>query len=564
MATPSYGALSSYDVQAQDIARRQKYAELLQQQSQEAPQGSMVSGWYVAPSWTQGLNKVAQGVLGKYQEKKADQDALGLSEKYRTDLANTIRQAGELQTGRPAQSFQTPANEMGDEAATQNVPARAPDPMAAAQAYMQHPATQALGMQMAQQEAQRQQWANLLGGNSGTTSGQAPASDILGGTGISKQDAQAALLADPTGKLLTEKILAARAENNKPILQREGDVLRRNPDGSVTSIFSSPKMEPGMLPQRGPNGQVVGAAPIPGYAQGVAGMKGLETGAVEDAKANRDMVTVQTPQGPRMMTRAQAVQMSGGQTPQQQWLGQEPKGAFQGDPEVIAQQINAIRDPAERAAAARAFNNQMQGGGKPAALPGIALQNPSDTKMSDELNQLGAKEVFDSNKSASKAVEQLNAIYETRKAIDGGAFQGTGAGAKTDIAKFAKGVFGIDIDPTKTSNSDYMRSTLGSQILAQAKALGTNPSNTDAKRIEDIVGNIDKDPEALNKILEWQESMIRKSVSGHNSNIDQMDKKGFKAPYDLRVKLPDAYVPQRRAVDKVPVKRFNPATGKIE
>jgi hypothetical protein len=197
---------------------------------------------------------------------------------------------------------------------------------------MSHPATQQLGMQLAQQNAQQQQWEQALGGGQpgSAPQGSAPAGGdmpmggapaapqaggILAGTGISPQDAKASLMSDPTGKQLMEKVLAARAKNNEFITQREGDVLRRNPDGSVTSVFSSPRMEPGMLPQRGPGGQVTGAAPIPGYAPGVASIKGAEAGAVSGAQAQNDMVTVNTPKGPRMMTRAAAAQMAGGAQP---------------------------------------------------------------------------------------------------------------------------------------------------------------------------------------------------------------------------------------------------------
>lgn len=42
----------------------------------------------------------------------------------------------------------------------------------------------------------------------------------LAGTGISEDDARLSLMADPTGKLLSEKILAARGESIKPVINR--------------------------------------------------------------------------------------------------------------------------------------------------------------------------------------------------------------------------------------------------------------------------------------------------------------------------------------------------------
>jgi hypothetical protein len=56
----------------QDISRQRKFAEQLRAQGAEDLKGQMVSGHYVAPSWTQQLAKVLQSGLGGYMENKAD------------------------------------------------------------------------------------------------------------------------------------------------------------------------------------------------------------------------------------------------------------------------------------------------------------------------------------------------------------------------------------------------------------------------------------------------------------------------------------------------------------
>lgn len=56
----------------QNIDRQRKFAEQLRAQGADDLKGQMVSGHYVAPSWTQQLAKVLQSGLGGYMENKAD------------------------------------------------------------------------------------------------------------------------------------------------------------------------------------------------------------------------------------------------------------------------------------------------------------------------------------------------------------------------------------------------------------------------------------------------------------------------------------------------------------
>lgn len=57
-----------WDIQQQDISRQLKFADLLRQQAGEMPQGQMISGRYVAPSWTQQLAAALKGPMATYIE----------------------------------------------------------------------------------------------------------------------------------------------------------------------------------------------------------------------------------------------------------------------------------------------------------------------------------------------------------------------------------------------------------------------------------------------------------------------------------------------------------------
>lgn len=102
MPTVSFQAPTDYSAEQEQIARSRKYAELLQQQSMEVPQGHMAGRFYVAPSWTQGANKLAQGLAGGYLEKQTDEKQKALADRIRQQgLADVSAFTGALD-GKPA------------------------------------------------------------------------------------------------------------------------------------------------------------------------------------------------------------------------------------------------------------------------------------------------------------------------------------------------------------------------------------------------------------------------------------------------------------------------------
>lgn len=68
--------------QQQALNRQQQMAQMLMQQNQQ-PQGQMISGRYVAPSWTQQLQPVANLLTGAYLAKQGDTKAAELAQQLR-------------------------------------------------------------------------------------------------------------------------------------------------------------------------------------------------------------------------------------------------------------------------------------------------------------------------------------------------------------------------------------------------------------------------------------------------------------------------------------------------
>jgi len=158
-------------MEAQNIERQRQYAQALMSQGQQQPQGQMVSGHFVAPSWTQHLASLLKTYQGAKGGREADAKQKALAEAVRGRQAEEMGTFTKMLNGAPAQAtgqqYQTGANEMGDEAAT--VPqwsgAQKPDINAAYQfaAGARTPGLQQMGlqgtMQMAQQRAAQEQAA---------------------------------------------------------------------------------------------------------------------------------------------------------------------------------------------------------------------------------------------------------------------------------------------------------------------------------------------------------------------------------------------------------------------
>lgn len=82
MATAEQQALD-FNPELQDVSRQRKLAELLMAQGFQQPQGQMISGHYVAPSWSQQLAPMANVLAGQAIGERADVEQTKLAEALR-------------------------------------------------------------------------------------------------------------------------------------------------------------------------------------------------------------------------------------------------------------------------------------------------------------------------------------------------------------------------------------------------------------------------------------------------------------------------------------------------
>ena len=83
MALTAEQQAMDFNPELQDLSRQRKLAEMLTSKAFEQPQGQMISGHYVAPSWTQQLVPLASGIAGQAMGENLDKKQLAMAEVLR-------------------------------------------------------------------------------------------------------------------------------------------------------------------------------------------------------------------------------------------------------------------------------------------------------------------------------------------------------------------------------------------------------------------------------------------------------------------------------------------------
>jgi hypothetical protein len=91
---------AAYEGDALELARAQRLAQMLS--SQEPAQGQMISGRFVAPSWTQNLAQLVNAGAGAYYANKAENEQQALAKKIREGESEVLANYMATKQGRPA------------------------------------------------------------------------------------------------------------------------------------------------------------------------------------------------------------------------------------------------------------------------------------------------------------------------------------------------------------------------------------------------------------------------------------------------------------------------------
>lgn len=85
-------APGALDAEAENLERRKKYADMLRQQAGQTPQGQMVSGIYVAPSWTQHAANLLKSYMAGQEDRSVGEDKQKLAQALQARRDNWLGQ----------------------------------------------------------------------------------------------------------------------------------------------------------------------------------------------------------------------------------------------------------------------------------------------------------------------------------------------------------------------------------------------------------------------------------------------------------------------------------------
>ncbi|MDQ0084590.1 hypothetical protein J2W35_004959 [Variovorax boronicumulans] len=567
-------------VDAAQIQRQRDIAAALLKQGQATPQGQMVSGHYVAPAATSYLSQLVSALAGGYKQREADQNERDLVQRVksaREKESNDFLSAFTGTPGKAARDIQplTPNDDEGNPmpiARADAVPGVPGDPSRALAIGMrsENPTLQALAAKLMEQKIQDSSFESAFGLGAGggaptgvPADGGAPAGpggmpgaepQVPGaapggagkflGEGFGQVPAGLARLAfrkDPAE--VAKMVMEAR----KPVALREGDFIAPNGAGGVQSLYTQPKLEPGMQPVRSPTGAVTGAEMIPGYARGVASIAGAKAGATQGAESANTMVTIDTPQGPRMVTRAQAVQLSGGGAPtaaepvpgmtnpteaamgRNAVINDNPSADAAREIAALRSDLNKVPDAASKQmiqAEIERLTAQVQkysaGGGRGAvnpAGPGIPLQSESDkqydtARAKDFATQAGAYQKARSSASGMLSnLDTLDQLFKDPNVANGGAAENI-SGLKNIASSFGLDVKGIGAEQAIQSITNKM--ALEQRSTADGAGMPGAMSDADRNFLKAQTPGLEKTPEGRALIIANQRKIAQRQIEVAN------------------------------------------------
>ena len=578
----NFNIANPYQQQQEELARRQKMAEILQQQSFQPMERNSYAGIEAPISPYAGLAKMLQAYTGAKGQQKVAEERAALGEKYQTDLMDTLSKASELQAGRPAMPAQAPVTRVDDEGnpmfGVPAMPAVMPNPQAAAQEYMKHPATQPLGMQQMQKNAQMQAFMNA--GNAGNMpAAPAPATEPnampapAGGAPVNQPLAAAMnkfggpaggqpmavwMQLDPTGAEYTKQ-LAKDFEQNKPTdKMKELAAAGVKPGSNAWNYALTDTATQGGIWRRGPDGALTLA---PGYAAG----QGDVTSATEGAKAEFDIISVPItqPDGTTInqtMTRRQATQRLGGGAPQQ--AGGPLNLTAPTDAEAIkmGRQLDQSGQP---------FNITVPRAGATNGAPsGFGVTNPVQQKAQEAAATGSVKAITDklesSFASAQSSEERMRTVQNIRPILDLPLITGPGATPQMFLSQVANKMYGVSNEET-LANTRQLITGLSELSLSSRGALKGQGTITEGEGA--LLVKAKSAPDSLTvpeykRLFTLFEKQDKRAIEQHEDIRKRAEKAGIPNIDFWRVEAPSVQTGQQLKLSPAAQEAVNRAMGR--
>lgn len=538
---PAYSLIApDIATQQTQLARQQQLADMLKQQAM-TPAGDtqVINGWAVRRSPLEAVSKIAQALMGGYMQKDADAKQLALAQAMQGRMGNMFdSMAGAAPAGGTASS--------GTLAPASGAPANS-QPLSQGEPEASPASSPASAPPLSQVDRIRN---------------QAKAAYLMGNTDLANK-----LLENVSTLTNEQKNMAAMGQDPLQMgrygaaAARKAGIIELQPGTTALDLSTGeerfqPKVGEGISLNNGV------ATALPGYAGANAAIAGASADATARAQAGHKLITVNTANGPVMMTEEQAAQQAGGgQQPampapavggapvdlMHMTLAQKEKFMAQARAQFAlrpgSQPGTSVEGPAPAAGSqggirlkTPAQEAQELADVKARTEPGLAQSTKEATDMADYGKAL--------NGHLSESQALLQRIAQSREALK--KFQAGGGGdARVQLAQWAQAIPGMPTSVVDKIAGGNLSAAQEFQKYAAQEALGTMQQALASDTGKGAQGNriamqlfiknnpnIDTDPRAIEKIFNFQ-TQLHNQLKAQSDAYQQYKKTPGNNPADF-------------------------------
>jgi len=518
--------------QQTQIARQQQLADMLRQQAlQPTGDTQVVNGWAVRKSPLEAVSKIAQALIGGYAQQNADEKQLALAKAMQGrmgDMFNSMAGASPAPSPAPAPS-----------------PDAAPEQSAAPGAPPQS-APSALPPQSQIDQIRNQAKAAYLMGNTELANKLLENISTL----TNEQKNMAAMGQDP---IQMGRYGAAAA--------RKAGIIELQPGTTALDLSTGqerfqPKVGEGISLNNGV------ASALPGYAGANAAIAGASADATARAQAGHELITVNTVNGPVLMTKEQAAQQAGG------WQPPAPPSPATGAAPVDLMHMTPAQKEKFMATARAQFALRPGStpgtsveAGPPAAASHVGIPLKTPAQEAQELADVKARTEPGLAQSTQEATDMagygktlnghladsqalLQRIEQSRNAL--AKFKAGGGGdTRVQLAQWAQAIPGMptsivdkiaggDLSAAQEFQKYAAQEALGTmqQALASDTGKGSQGNRIAMQLFIKNNPNLETDPRAIEKIFNFQ-TQLHNQIKAQSDAYQQYKKTPGNNPADF-------------------------------
>ena len=162
------------------------------------------------------------------------------------------------------------------------------------------------------------------------------------------------------------------------------------------------------------------------------------------------------------------------------------------------------------------------------------VDTASEIAMKEYMKKVSERhEMYSGAPAVFENIEKAKALIPAAKG-----FMGTGGEGMLEAAKFLNNRFGMAIDPKGIKSAEELRSRLFMGVMDNLKKMDSQPTQAQQAALQEAVGKLGTDPNALSQILDIMGDALRTKIDLYNTDVTEAEKRGVKFPYKPQIELP--------------------------